>query len=322
MPRTISLRLREESPESLVFKRIRRRYGHFARPRPAETGSDPSRLRVPIIAEIPVQIADRVTDRVRIAWIALGEVAEADLARSPLTLLEMPSAPSFRKAARERYRAISMSVEADMVASAPFQFGELTFAKFFLQTLRLLIAELEEHLDDGIPGDRLLRLIKDTNQHEYLLAARYASVDESVEGRRLVASEQFKILRSKYDDSETFAKHLFGVVFASNYDAITARLRPMKSYVRSALTYYKSCYEFGEMFEIESRDLERRYSAVYGGGDRRLSSFRYTQLPELCDYGILTRRGSRFYGYSEIYDKFESLAADKVPVTIRIPVES
>ncbi len=321
MPSTLSLRLAPETPESIVFGRIRRNYGHFARPlgaRPDQT--DPGKISVPIIAEIPVQITDTTRQESRIAWISLGEVADARFTKTPLTLLDMPSFSTFRRLAQTRYQAITTSVEADMVECAPLQFGEFTFPQFYLKTLRILIGELEDNLEDGIPWKRVESLVGDTNQHEYLLNAGYAKVVSSVDGPRLFPGDNFIAMRGKYDERERFQKHLFGIVFARNYDAITTRLRQVKSFVRSALTYYSASYEYGELIELGLNELTHRYGSLYGGDARRLSSFRQIDVPELCRHDILRRKGRQYSGYPGIFTEFQKRASEKIPVTVRLPL--
>ncbi len=320
-PTTVSLKLEPDTPESVVFDRIRRSYGHFARPLKARPDAgDPALVRVPIIAEIPVAITDSTQKKTRVAWVSLGEVADAKLASAPLTLIEMPTFATFRKMANSRYQMITRSIEADMVDSAPLQFGELTFPQFYLQTLRMLIGELEDRLNEGLPWDRVKALVKDTNQHEYLLNAEYAEVVPSVDGPRLVPSRSFIAMRGEYDKPELFAKHLFGVVFARNYEAITAKLRQLKAYVRSALAYYSASYEYGELVELDIRELSRRYESLYGSDTRHLSSFRQIHVPELCEYNILRQKGSQYTGFPRIYEEFEKRASAKVPVTVRLPL--
>ncbi len=320
-PQTVSLKFVEPTPESIVFSRIRQQYGHFARPLPARE-TEKGQISVPIQAEIPVKIEDAVDQKSRVAWISLGEVAQAALTRSPLRLLDMPSSSAFGRATRQKYKKITQSVEADLVSSAPLQFGQLTYSKVFLQSLGLVIFELESNLDIGLDEAQLRELEKKTEQHEFLVKAGYAEIRESVEGLRLVPNPNFVALRGRYQDPETFAKQLLGIVFAKEYDLITNRLRMLKSYVRGALAYYSASYEFGELLSLDVGRLERRYAELYGSGTRKRAAFIHRILPELCESDILSRKGRIIKGFQAIFGHFQELAAPKIPIAIRLPAEA
>lgn len=317
-PKRVKVYVRPATPDLLALNRIHTHLGHFFRPGLAARSGDSTLF--PIHGELPLQIRDDERGVTRTGWLAFEDLGRVAVGKGGK--VTAPSVTSVFKTARQHYRDITDSIEADLIYAGQTQFGSLTYSKYLLQPLAKIVGLLDEDIRTGLPLDRLAEATGDRSVAEkhaqYLIDSGYASV---VRGKpdMLVPTQKFVLARRSYSEPTRFISSMVGTVLALQYDSVTEHIPMIKAYVRAGMAFYRPAAEYGELLSMKYDTLVDNYKRMYDPSQKILDSFRQIYLRDLYSHRILHLINDRVTGDAEIFPVFLERAAPKIGLSRQEP---
>lgn len=311
--KSVKVYVRPATPELLALNRMHTHMGHFFRPGQVVKAADSAVF--PIQGELPLRIRDDEKGVTRTGWLAFPELGRVSVKKSGK--VAAPSVTSVFRTARQHYRDITDSIEADLIYAGQTQFGSLTYSKYLLQPLAKIVGLLDEGITTGLPLNRLAEATGDSSVAEkhaqYLIDSEYASI---VHGKpdMLVPTQKFVLARRQYTEPTRFISSMVGTVLALQYDKVTEHIPMIKAYVRAGMAFYRPAAEYGELLSMKYETLVDNYKRMYEPSQKILDSFRQIYLRDLYSHNILHLEDNLVTGDSEIFPAFLERAAPKIAV--------